>query len=268
MNINNGIIKSAGISLGNLELATEYLYGDSSLYEPELSGIKSAESDEEPVVKGITRKDTRVINEKIISKFEIEIEQAVEQMTGKVDDRYSTDIWGTVGDTQEIVETERKDGEKHKEEIEHKQDENTEERTLQELYDSIKEKKIAEQNKVLSNTRKEATVENKSKTKKRLEETTHSTVDDLDSIINNANRAVKKKTVAKKENTDSKKIDYNEMELSTLADYVKKFLIAHGVRKGAVDVGIVTAEFGEENIRRLIKKCYIIKVGKGVTIGI
>lgn len=268
MNINNGIIKSAGISLGNLELATEYLYGDSSLYEPELSDIKSAESDEEPVVKGITRKDTRVINEKIINKFEIEIEQAVEQMTGKVDDRYSTDIWGTTCDTQEIVETERKDKVKHKEEVKTNQDEKTEERTLQELYDSIKEKKIAEQSKVLSNVKKEATVENKSKTKKRLEETTHSTVDDLDSIINNANRTVKKKTVAKKENTDSKKIDYNEMELSTLAVYVKKFLIAHGVRKGAVDVGIVTAEFGEENIRRLIKKCYIIKVGKGVTIGI
>ena len=268
MNINNGIIKSAGISLGNLELATEYLYGDSSLYEPELSGIKSAESDEAPVVKGITRKDTRVINEKIINKFEIEIEQAVEQMVGKVDDRYSTDIWGTTGDTQEIVETEKKDEDKHKEEIEHKQDEKTEDKTLQELYDSIKEKKITEQNKVPSNVKKEATVENKPKAKKKVEETACSTVDNLDSIINNANRVIKRKTAVKKEDTESKKIDYNEMELSTLAVYVKKFLIAHGVRKGAVDVGIVTAEFGEENIRRLIKKCYIIKVGKGVTIGI
>lgn len=268
MNINNGIIKSAGISLGNLELATEYLYGDSSLYEPELSGIKSAESDEEPVVKGITRKDTRVINEKIINKFEIEIEQAVEQMTGKVDDRYSTDIWGTTGDTQETVETAKKDEDRHKEEIGHKQDEKTEDKTLQELYDSIKDKKIAEQSKVSSNVKKEATVENKPKAKKKLEETACSTVDDLDSIINNANRVVKRKTAVKKEGTESKKIDYNEMELSTLAVYVKKFLIAHGVRKGAVDVGIVTAEFGEENIRRLIKKCYIIKVGKGVTIGI
>lgn len=268
MNINNGIIKSAGISLGNLELATEYLYGDSSLYEPELSGIKSAESDEEPVVKGITRKDTRVINEKIINKFEIEIEQAVEQMTGKVDDRYSTDIWGTAGDTQEITETKKRDEDEHNEEIEHKQDEKKEDRTLQELYESIKEKKIAEQSKVLSNVKKEVTVENKQKDKKKVEETTHNTVDDLDSIINNANRVVKRKTEVRKAEAVSKKIDYNEMELSTLAVYVKKFLIAHGVRKGAVDVGIVTAEFGEENISRLIKKCYIIKVGKGVTIGI
>lgn len=268
MNINNGIIKSAGISLGNLELATEYLYGDSSLYEPELSGIKSAESDEEPVVKEITRKDTRVINEKIINKFEIEIEQAVEQMTGKVDDRYSTDIWGTIWDTQEIAEKAKKNEDEHKDEVEHKQDEKKEDRALQELYDSIKEKKIVEQNKVLSNVKKEATVENKQKDKKKVEETARNTANDLDSIINNANRVVKKKTVVKKEDTGSKKIDYNEMELSTLAVYVKKFLIAHGVRQGAVDVGIVTAEFGEENIRRLIKKCYIIKVGKGVTIGI
>ena len=41
-----------------------------------------------------------------------------------------------------------------------------------------------------------------------------------------------------------------------------------GYRRGAVDMGVVIQEFGASNINKLLKKCYIIRIGKGVTIGI
>ena len=60
---------------------------------------------------------------------------------------------------------------------------------------------------------------------------------------------------------------YSQMNIETLYANVKKFLVSNGVNKGLVSLTTLNQKFGEENIKKLIKKSYLILIGKGVTVG-
>ena len=60
---------------------------------------------------------------------------------------------------------------------------------------------------------------------------------------------------------------YTCMAVDSLFNVVKKFMVEHGVNNKLIDVSLLNNKFGSENVKRLIKKSYIISIGKGVTIG-
>ena len=45
-------------------------------------------------------------------------------------------------------------------------------------------------------------------------------------------------------------------------------MIRKGVKKQVIDIQVLNSTFGENNIKRLLRGSYLVKVGKGVTIGI
>lgn len=291
MNINSNIIKSTGINLGNIELATEYLYGDSTLYEPELSRIKSAEGAEADV-KDITRKDVQITNEKIINKFEIEIENNLQEDIGSIDERYSSDIWSMQVDDEEVSQISKEEDKEDKEELLAEDDileddeELAEDEEGEALLDEDDEEELLEDDEdelpgnadIISNKTEEIinvnkkTDENKREVKNADDHTRESAVSkcsDIDGLIAGARRATH---AAKKINNVVQEErgcnNYDGLELDKLYVYVKQFLVKNNVRSGPVDIALVNKQFGESNVNRLLRKCYIIKIGKGVTIGI
>lgn len=284
MNINSSIIKSTGINLGNIELATEYLYGDSTLYEPELSRIKSAEGAEADV-KDITRKDVQITNEKIINKFEIEIENSLQEDIGSIDERYSSDIWSMQVDDEEVSQISKEEEDKwDKEELLAEDDileddeELAEDEEGEALLDEDDEDELLGNADIISNKTEEIinvdkkTDENKREVKNADDHTRESAVSkcgDIDGLIAGARRATHE---AKKINNVVQEEggcnNYDGLELDKLYVYVKQFLVKNNVRSGPVDIALVNKQFGESNVNRLLRKCYIIKIGKGVTIGI
>lgn len=357
MNINNNIINSAGISLGNLEMASEYLYGDCTLYEPELSRIKNDDNVKEP-----TRKDVKVASESVIAKFNIEMESVAECTTENVNEQYSTDIWETEEDEcieikKPEIRYEEESGDLDYEYIDDLEDEesaeyeesaqevkctsDTEEEVLavnevtndndeiqyedeidgeDEIYyeddeeDDLDEEDDDNENGYeYTNKNKERHVEikqgicedggqNRGLGSSRQIETSISTpvkqvrnesvqikretapkpiekiqvtkvditaqsTDMLDSIINNASVSKSEKKAVQSADVEPS-IDYSDMEINTLAKHVREFLNNNGVKRGPVDIEIVNNKFGSNNINKLIKKCYIMRIGKGVTIGI
>jgi hypothetical protein len=58
------------------------------------------------------------------------------------------------------------------------------------------------------------------------------------------------------------------MPTEKLYAYVSKFMNEHGVKQKPVEITLLNDRFGEANIKKLIQKSYLIKVGlKAVTIG-
>jgi hypothetical protein len=60
---------------------------------------------------------------------------------------------------------------------------------------------------------------------------------------------------------------YSAMDEKALYKEVKKFLELRHVAKAPVDRKIVEAEFGVDNVLKLIKRGYLVSVGRGITIG-
>lgn len=61
---------------------------------------------------------------------------------------------------------------------------------------------------------------------------------------------------------------YNLMSIEALYSEVKAYMIKMGVKTRAVELAALNEKFGELNIRKLIQKSYLIKIGsKGVTVG-
>ena len=61
---------------------------------------------------------------------------------------------------------------------------------------------------------------------------------------------------------------YNLMSIEALYNEVKAYMIKMGVKARAVELVALNEKFGELNIRKLIQKSYLIKIGsKGVTVG-
>lgn len=61
--------------------------------------------------------------------------------------------------------------------------------------------------------------------------------------------------------------EYSYMDVDALYDRVKIFLDSQGVKKNIINRGLLDTEFGKDNIQKLIKKSYLILIGKGVTMG-
>lgn len=87
-------------------------------------------------------------------------------------------------------------------------------------------------------------------------------IDSLDALIESGKHKTNRQVIG------SKYDKYTVMKDEELYKYVKAFLIKHGVKQKPVDIEIVNNEFGALNIQKLIKKCHLIKTGKGVTVGI
>lgn len=354
MNINNGIINSSGISLGNLELASEYLYGDSTLYEPELTDIKQ-HINTNTEIKEPTRKEIHIKDTEIDERFRIDLTLDLENreyITGDIDEEYGIGIWNTDGNSDEIelnkiakieysekedISSTNKDknniitdikqgGEITEEDKTHITETSTEEKEYKTLefeqseisyvdeseeydlndseYDlddfeyktkytgthesevktnigngsntvfdcnNIESYKInsKESNNNSYNKTSYNNIETQTKNKANKKEDNckkrESIMDEsIDSLIHKAEGEKKVETVK----YNSNEVKYSELEVDKLAEYMRQFLKCNGVSTGPVDIGIVNNEFGSYNVNRLLTKCYIIKIGKGVTIGI
>ena len=60
---------------------------------------------------------------------------------------------------------------------------------------------------------------------------------------------------------------YTVLSPDALYQQVKSFMIQQNVRQRPIEISKLNEKFGEQNIKRLIQKSYLIKVGKGVTAG-
>ena len=60
---------------------------------------------------------------------------------------------------------------------------------------------------------------------------------------------------------------YSCMSVESLYNEVKIFMNKMGVQKRTVEISTLNNKFGELNIRKLIQKSYLIRIGKGVTTG-
>lgn len=93
-----------------------------------------------------------------------------------------------------------------------------------------------------------------------------------DSLNNNNKDIVRKQKAPIKISEPEVEIEdpyakYTYMAVDSLFNVVKKFMVEHGVNNKLIDVSLLNNKFGSENVKRLIKKSYIISIGKGVTIG-
>lgn len=70
-----------------------------------------------------------------------------------------------------------------------------------------------------------------------------------------------------KENRSSN-VDYSSLEIDVLYKEVKTFMVKNGVQQKPISLELLNNKFGSNNILRLLKRNYIIKIGKGVTIGL
>ena len=88
-----------------------------------------------------------------------------------------------------------------------------------------------------------------------------SDTDDIDKLLDSHRKT--------KSNTNTDKYErYNLMSIEALYSEVKVYMIKMGVKTRAVELAALNEKFGELNIRKLIQKSYLIKIGsKGVTVG-
>lgn len=85
--------------------------------------------------------------------------------------------------------------------------------------------------------------------------------DSLDDLVTGIKPGVKQ--------VQSSKYDkYTVLNVEQLYSYVRQFMINNGLHKNTIDIAILNQKFGEANIKKLIQKSYLIKIGKGVTTGI
>ena len=90
---------------------------------------------------------------------------------------------------------------------------------------------------------------------------------DITSSDNKKAKEVVKQTSKPKKTREEKIAIYSNMTVEKLFSHVQKFMKAAGVDKHMISITELNSRFGEANIRKLIKKSYIIQLGKEVTIG-
>lgn len=136
-----------------------------------------------------------------------------------------------------------------------KEQKSTEQKDIENLKAQLADiqKQIHQSNK--NNTQTTALKQNESVSKNKE-------IDKLDTLIESSKHQTNRQVIG------SEYDKYTVMKDEELYKYVQAFLIKHGVRQKPVDIDIVNKEFGALNIQKLIKKCHLIKIGKGVTVGI
>lgn len=88
-----------------------------------------------------------------------------------------------------------------------------------------------------------------------------SDTDDIDKLLDSHKKTKTGTNIDKYER-------YNLMSIEALYSEVKIYMIKMGVKARAVELAALNEKFGELNIRKLIQKSYLIKIGsKGVTVG-
>ena len=91
--------------------------------------------------------------------------------------------------------------------------------------------------------------------------------DSIDSIIEKAKHR-KAESNTKNDASEDIHLKYTCMSVESLYKEVKDYMNELGVRQKVIDVSTLNDKFGEKNIRKLIQKSYLIKIGsKGVTTG-
>ena len=91
--------------------------------------------------------------------------------------------------------------------------------------------------------------------------------DSIDSIIEKAKHR-KAGSDTKNDASEDIHLKYTCMSVESLYKEVKDYMNELGVRQKVIDVSTLNDKFGEKNIRKLIQKSYLIKIGsKGVTTG-
>ena len=91
--------------------------------------------------------------------------------------------------------------------------------------------------------------------------------DSIDSIIEKAKHK-KAESNTKNDASEDIHLKYTCMSVESLYKEVKDYMNELGVRQKVIDVSTLNDKFGEKNIRKLIQKSYLIKIGsKGVTTG-
>lgn len=102
-------------------------------------------------------------------------------------------------------------------------------------------------------------------------QTTASSVVNKDFKEKSKVKDVHKKHIEKVDVTESKpQTDYerySSMQIDSLFNEVREFMVGLGVEHSTIDISKLVQKFGQLNIKKLIDKSYIIKIGKGVTIG-
>ena len=68
-------------------------------------------------------------------------------------------------------------------------------------------------------------------------------------------------------NNDNVKIDYSSLSTDMLYKEVAKTMISLGVKHRLISKKELDEKFGIDNIRRLLKKGYLIAQGKSITLG-
>ena len=96
---------------------------------------------------------------------------------------------------------------------------------------------------------------------------------EIERLKNGSSKPAAKEEATKDDASDKieKKKDkymmYAGMSTEKLYSQVKDFMIASNVSKKPVDLTVLYDKFGDANVKKLIHKSYLIKLGKGVTIG-
>lgn len=277
MSIGNGIVRDLGIKLGNIEAATNYLYREPKLYEPELSKIKEEVFNKKTdlIVTEAKQVSTDINRDDIIKQFSLSIEDAV-YIDGNSESIEAQSIWNTKFNSNKLrvadnikeyedhkssnIEIDVEDDDEDIDEIieEYGNDENEHGYEEDEIYEEDDEEEIVvgynncNLDKVVSNNTDEVLVKKEVYKNDRVSNMEKSE-NDFDNLI---------------ESYKVEKINYSELDIKSLYREVKQFMIANGVNSGLVPIETINNKFGDDNVRRLLNKCYIIKVGKGATIGL
>lgn len=121
------------------------------------------------------------------------------------------------------------------------------------------QKKFAEMEKQLQELKNAAAKEQASNIKDNVNKV--SDTDNIDKLLDSSKSSKTTKGI-------DKYAQYSLMSIEVLYDEVKTYMIKMGVKTRAIEVRALNERFGELNIRKLIQKSYLIKIGsKGVTVG-
>ena len=121
------------------------------------------------------------------------------------------------------------------------------------------QRKFAEMEKQLHELRNAKAIESASNIKDNVNKDIDT--DNIDKLLNSSKSSKAVKNV-------DRYAQYSSMSIETLYSEVKEYMIRLGVKTRAVELSALNERFGEINIRKLIQKSYLIKIGsKGVTVG-
>lgn len=130
------------------------------------------------------------------------------------------------------------------------------------VIDNEQQKTIEQMRKRMANMEKQIQAMTKDKAhNKSLNDNKNMNNDFIDNAISNIEASNKK---GESFNNYDK---YTVMSIETLYNTVKHYMISHGVGSKPIEYTMLTKEFGEINIKKLVQKSYLIKIGKGVTVG-